>query len=164
MKLPVGDHPCVQFLSTPSAWRATRGRQDDLRSLHTRIDFYPRPPHGGRRCDYDGLLPQRFFLPTPSAWRATNRTVNLLDYQGLSTHALRMEGDKAVLYRIHDGILSTHALRMEGDAITIALNQIFSLSTHALTWRATGSQAILFVQFALSTHALTWRATGLAGE
>ena len=48
-----------------------------------------------------------------------------------------MEGDKAVLYRIHDGILSTHALRMEGDAITIALNQIFSLSTHALTWRAT---------------------------
>ncbi len=62
----------LQFLSTPSARRATRiaQRKDDLAG-----DFYPRPPRGGR--------PSRV---------AT-------DYieESISIHALREEGDSSVI-------------------------------------------------------------------
>ena len=57
-----------QFLSTPSARRATK----DLKSKakHT-DDFYPRPPRGGRRFKRDFSLLTTIFLSTPSARRAT---------------------------------------------------------------------------------------------
>ena len=57
-------------------------------------DFYPRPPRGGRRAK-----PQR--------------SVN---YENISIHALREEGDEAsvTLYFAGDAI-SIHALREEGD-------------------------------------------------
>ena len=88
------------FLSTPSAWRATLNTlyaslqvvisihalrmEGDLFTVCNRIalflDFYPRPPHGGRLFDVIMGLGQSLFLSTPSAWRATLRLWGLLIY------------------------------------------------------------------------------------
>ena len=81
----------AQFLSTPSARRATGENRLDLRN---QVYFYPRPPRGGR------LFGER------------------LNIQGrdISIHALREEGDAG---EEHGGIagiiISIHALREEGD-------------------------------------------------
>ena len=56
------------FLSTPSARRATERAEKIMLAV---VDFYPRPPRGGRRAK-----PQR--------------SVN---YENISIHALREEGD-----------------------------------------------------------------------
>ena len=58
----------VQFLSTPSARRATYHKGIDIGAP---LDFYPRPPRGGRQPQ---ALPDHKmdrFLSTPSARRAT---------------------------------------------------------------------------------------------
>ena len=56
------------FLSTPSAGRAT---QRSSRSQTAPIDFYPRPPRGGRPCLSGANACTSKFLSTPSAGRAT---------------------------------------------------------------------------------------------
>ena len=101
-----------QFLSTPSARRATRFRVCLLPQFRISIhalreegdplcadcesleqDFYPRPPRGGRR----GLQGQhgrpRRFLSTPSARRATRCHRCPAHGWQISIHALREEGD-----------------------------------------------------------------------
>ena len=79
-----------KFLSTPSARRAT-----EATALRPRPpeNFYPRPPRGGRRA----LLQRR-----------------RLQYK-ISIHALREEGDDLLLFRLLVPIISIHALREEGD-------------------------------------------------
>ena len=84
--------PPNRFLSTPSARRATNQQKFNRRSVYISIhalreegdrlrsalpllslDFYPRPPRGGRRNDIPkqpGFPP---FLSTPSAWWATEQ-------------------------------------------------------------------------------------------
>ena len=57
-----------EFLSTPSARRATRLRLVLLLRL---LYFYPRPPRGGRRLRVMSSLGTWLFLSTPSARRAT---------------------------------------------------------------------------------------------
>ena len=79
------------FLSTPSARRATFTQVCQHRVI---VDFYPRPPRGGRR-DADA-------------------TVNYTD--DISIHALREEGDLDVLPDWPPERISIHALREEGDA------------------------------------------------
>ena len=61
-------HSRFQFLSTPSARRATRQRPECDTIL---ADFYPRPPRGGR----------------PQLFEYTGMRL------GISIHALREEGD-----------------------------------------------------------------------
>ena len=124
------------FLSTPSGWRATAG---PLYHAARRVDFYPRPPGGGRqREDKIVRLAQQIsihalrvegdssssrtlngwsgFLSTPSGWRATlHDIVQVRLFLRISIHALRVEGDVE-----SDGIrpaqlISIHALRVEGD-------------------------------------------------
>ncbi len=86
---------CVPFLSTPSVWRAT---QTVAPTNGWAVDFYPRPPCGGRRAaarrqgvgrcisihalrvEGDALAstamaPSSSFLSTPSVWRATGRNI-----------------------------------------------------------------------------------------
>ena len=58
----------VLFLSTPSGWRATG---DDRRRRNADVDFYPRLPGGGRPVALDTTL----------------------THEGISIHALRVEGD-----------------------------------------------------------------------
>ena len=78
------------FLSTPSGWRAT-GIPCKINTVL--FDFYPRPPGGGRPPYpiFSGTV--CLFLSTPSGWRATfppeRQTLN----SEISIHALRVEGD-----------------------------------------------------------------------
>ena len=79
-----------EFLSTPSARRATAGR---FLAGPARHYFYPRPPRGGRRA-----LHIKNSLPCI-----------------ISIHALREEGDPACSMSRRCYTISIHALREEGD-------------------------------------------------
>ena len=57
-----------EFLSTPSARRATRRNG---RPVRPGTYFYPRPPRGGRRITKAKNTSKKRFLSTPSARRAT---------------------------------------------------------------------------------------------
>ena len=51
-----------RFLSTPSGWRATaRG----LPEVPRKLNFYPRPPGGGRRCSRKCQRRRKHFYPRP---------------------------------------------------------------------------------------------------
>ena len=81
------------FLSTPSARRATKAIDDYTMQLiisihalreegdalgdlpkNALVNFYPRPPRGGRRAGIPPSMRVSEFLSTPSARRATSRT------------------------------------------------------------------------------------------
>ena len=102
----------VVFLSTPSARRATasaaarasagrisihalREEGDAIGVRHhvDGVDFYPRPPRGGR---------------PRSGWSSCRSS-------RISIHALREEGDKALADELATRGISIHALREEGD-------------------------------------------------
>ena len=102
----------TQFLSTPSARRATQffgigrglfwnfyprpprgGRQARCARFRPANDFYPRPPRGGRPSRSAPRTWHRPFLSTPSARRATWRPVKSGGLSSISIHALREEGD-----------------------------------------------------------------------
>ena len=80
------------FLSTPSGWRATNGQRN--RHPHP-LDFYPRPPGGGRLRLLNRQAHLEAFLSTPSGWRATCPCFRVGHNQlSISIHALRVEGDR----------------------------------------------------------------------
>ncbi len=101
------------FLSTPSARRATKTTAP---AGGWNVDFYPRPPRGGRQntetkqANVGGIsihalreegdnvnLTQKqvdeLFLSTPSARRATQEIYAQGNAKDISIHALREEGD-----------------------------------------------------------------------
>ena len=89
------------FLSTPSARRATRRT---AHTEHSMDDFYPRPPRGGRRRQ-PGTNPRLFlFLSTPSARRATYHPAAPHPDRPISIHALREEGDPRASFSRSFGI------------------------------------------------------------
>ena len=75
--------------------------------------------------------------------------------QTISIHALRVEGDRVILYGWRCWIISIHALRVEGDKLTKLLEgkQRAFLSTPS-GWRATGRVKITGVRWSISIHAL----------
>ena len=79
-----------EFLSTPSARRATGKKQPEAAPQQ---NFYPRPPRGGRRCDRLFKYKNTTFLSTPSARRATSQVIQTSGTTTISIHALREEGD-----------------------------------------------------------------------
>ena len=106
----IKDNP---FLSTPSGWRATG---DHAVLQRGSVDFYPRPPGGGRPAIVRSPIP---------------------DFP-ISIHALRVEGDHVKSSFQFRSQISIHALRVEGDtssAISNILSGVF-LSTPS-GWRAT---------------------------
>ena len=130
----------VQFLSTPSARRATASTRTVASPV---FYFYPRPPRGGRQhyAELTGMLAE--FLSTPSARRATSdyhqRSDQYYDFyprpprggrryrpatphrrKTISIHALREEGDVLRDTFDYDISISIHALREEGDPSTSA--------------------------------------------
>ena len=111
----------IEFLSTPSGWRAT-------------ILFR-------RRC-----RTKTQFLSTPSGWRATHFSSSARSsYSGISIHALRVEGDVAVTRSFKDANgISIHALRVEGDPMIRAshADALQFLSTPS-GWRATARRGVL---------------------
>ena len=120
------------------------------------INFYPRPPRGGRpgdgnqglgkyvisthalREEGDGngigaVRPDFLFLPTPSARRATAccwaRDISAALF--LPTPSARRATRDVFLHRF--GLfISTHALREEGDQGPYPLRNRIAISTHAL--------------------------------
>ena len=108
-------HPIHQteFLSTPSARRATRGGPSERNELS---HFYPRPPRGGRRSLLIKSQRQFVFLSTPSARRATTYEDRADSVTDISIHALREEGDPPACQLSDFFPISIHALREEGDA------------------------------------------------
>ena len=163
------------FLSTPSVRRATKpfrlttmlnsisihalreeGDETVKKIILELVDFYPRPPRGGRRAGYSrGTFSPRF-LSTPSARRATCLDLLLLLPHGISIHALREEGDMEMggLKANYPAFLSTpsarratfsepflcygdrisiHALREEGDVpVRVRRGIVADISIHAL--------------------------------
>ena len=144
----------LKFLSTPSARRATAAGQDSAAgqqiSIHAlreegdlwpfcgppcRVDFYPRPPRGGRqtlaliaaiftnfyprpprggrRLTAQVVVVQKAFLSTPSARRATAERLPLDGEELISIHALREEGDlsPSTGFRLIMQFLSTPSAR-----------------------------------------------------
>ena len=88
--------------------------QHDAQAL---VDFYPRPPRGGRRKLVNAKVCKRQFLSTPSARRATVAQPMLCAAIKISIHALREEGDDVLSHcPLADLAISIHALREEGDS------------------------------------------------
>ena len=95
------------------------------------------------------------FLPTPSVRRATDATYIVHHDIGISTHALREEGDLIAGDGCPAVDISTHALREEGDIdgrIGFALIIAF-LPTPSVR-RATRAEYPDFLDILISTHAL----------
>ena len=87
----------AEFLSTPSARRATPpGQVQQIRH----VDFYPRPPRGGRRAQGSGRAAERNFYPRPP--RGGRPSSGALPGPALkiSIHALREEGDIAIIVEV----------------------------------------------------------------
>ena len=98
----------TKFLSTPSARRATSARR---RRSSSPVNFYPRPPRGGRRVARGGS-------PVLT---------------GISIHALREEGDALWWMAIKSKeAISIHALREEGDRFGERVTLPVRISIHAL--------------------------------
>ena len=57
------------------------------------MNFYPRPPRGGRLSGININLSSSAFLSTPSARRATTLGGETTKADAISIHALREEGD-----------------------------------------------------------------------
>ena len=90
-----------EFLSTPSARRATQKRNQQSTN--------------------------RRFLSTPSARRATHAIVYDIPFTQISIHALREEGDPLPFFDLANGDdISIHALREEGDR-----RRVLRLRNHA---------------------------------
>ena len=98
---------------------ALREEGDDPSGVYgdTIVNFYPRPPRGGRPVAVGGNLVGALISThalREEGDRADAQERGLLD---ISTHALREEGDAAVTSFIVSISISTHALREEGDAV-----------------------------------------------
>ena len=73
------------------------------------------------------------FLSTPSGWRATAVALDTtLTQEGISIHALRVEGDKGLEKICKILSISIHALRVEGDLLLVGAAASASISIHAL--------------------------------
>ena len=80
-----------------------------------RENFYPRPPRGGRLDEIYHALHDEIFLSTPSARRATRNVRTDVQRNAISIHALREEGDDIQSEIESYADISIHALREEGD-------------------------------------------------
>ena len=89
-------------------------------------NFYPRPPGGGRQSKmYEKSNAPLYFYPRPPGGGRPEKQVQQQFAQGISIHALRVEGDWLQGVFATDWTISIHALRVEGDSarITAAVNK-----------------------------------------
>ena len=79
-----------RFLSTPSARRATRWLC--IRAMPS-LDFYPRPPRGGRQTYLGHFMVLTNFYPRPPRGGRPIKCKGVFQMTVISIHALREEGD-----------------------------------------------------------------------
>ena len=121
----------------------------------TAIDFYPRPPGGGRHGDVIAIIDRCNFYPRPPGG---GRQVNPPEWghaSGISIHALRVEGDQQQR-RLH--LAYTHFYpRPPGGGRHTYSTLIFRSSTFLSTpsgWRATRAGYGSANRYPISIHAL----------
>ena len=79
------------------------------------VDFYPRPPRGGRhKLFIHTAVILNFYPRPPRGGRRSNVEIITLVVM-ISIHALREEGDLRRWYAVLQTPISIHALREEGD-------------------------------------------------
>ena len=143
----------IQFLSTPSARRATARRLS--RPQSTRY-FYPRPPRGGRlpsQCHSQMLFSD--FYPRPPRGGRQRPIPRYFDKMQISIHALREEGDSGTHRPSLKKEISIHALREEGDArFARACACTVIISIHALREEGDKSNGRHEKSGVISIHAL----------
>ena len=103
----------VEFLSTPSARRATTLSSA---TIWRTTNFYPRPPRGGRRLSWLTGEPIKEFLSTPSARRATGMT-RIVSWYLFNFYPRPPRGGRLSVWLLvkRKVSISIHALREEGD-------------------------------------------------
>ncbi len=140
-----------RFLSTPSGWRATRSILSG-----SKVSVFLSTPSGWRATS--ALQPQctfTVFLSTPSGWRATIPKANKANGNGISIHALRVEGDQFALI-VHPCVfvfLSTPSGWRATSALQPQCTFTVFLSTPS-GWRATIPKANKANGNGISIHAL----------
>ena len=117
------------FLSTPSARRATTGKNHRHRQEQISIHALREEGDAVRQCSRVSL---RIFLSTPSARRATGADVDKGKGLHISIHALREEGDRLSGVPLRTLEISIHALREEGDLRRALVAGADAISIHAL--------------------------------
>ena len=164
-----------QFLSTPSARRATQGWHHDHHgqqiSIHalreegdiericvhsSESDFYPRPPRGGRPSA-SGDIGCRLQISIHALREEGDRCFFVFAQSFIiSIHALREEGDTAMSIPPYCGPISIHALREEGDDPGYHGPDIFKpfLSTPSARRATSGPTGQTAAAYAISIHAL----------
>ena len=119
------------------------------------IDFYPRPPRGGRQYGCVEPIIWNEFLSTPSARRATTAEFPVHNANRISIHALREEGDENDTGPWAQTQISIHALREEGDSCCRSLRLWICISIHALREEGDpGFGWLCCCGFSISIHAL----------
>ena len=114
-----------EFLSTPSARRATTSSSGLLRVC---VNFYPRPPRGGRLAYR--LRAQMFLSISIHALREEGDEDAHGNYmtEQISIHALREEGDPVIPLKLCGLVeISIHALREEGDVVPLDAQPVYLL-------------------------------------
>ena len=92
------------------------GRPAVIRLAAPAEDFYPRPPRGGRPLwAWQASSATSYFYPRPPRGGRRAGCAHPPRYRAISTHALREEGDQAIPTLVANIPISTHALREEGD-------------------------------------------------
>ena len=91
------------------------GRPYMLNEIGVVADFYPRPPGGGRLSKRSTQPIQLHFYPRPPGGGRLPRPRKCAGSLLISIHALRVEGDAALVQSPLKNKISIHALRVEGD-------------------------------------------------
>ena len=122
-----------------------------------RVDFYPRPPGGGRpSAPFPYFTVHPDFYPRPPGGGRLTSLFSDCPLIRISIHALRVEGDLRPVSRATCSEISIHALRVEGDSMSPSTTGIVPgfLSTPS-GWRATREAWRAFaIQSGISIHAL----------
>ena len=109
------------------------GDRRSARGWSVCINFYPRPPRGGRPYFLAQAGLSKIFLSTPSARRATIVCGVWPHIVSISIHALREEGDRVAAFfsRFLQKFLSTPSAR-RATAIWVLSRLVSRISIHAL--------------------------------
>ena len=167
-------HDSCEFLSTPSARRATiynKGYRDGkeisihaLReegdptattSLNSCKNFYPRPPRGGRQVAMFRLIVVIEFLSPPSARRATKQlwmTTGRLIF--LSTPSARRATGYSKIVRNHARFLSTPSARRATRLRVMSRRGTWLFLSTPSARRATTLSVCVVLGRSISIHAL----------